>query len=68
MNFNPHGYPLVMRRFAIGVNTFTNVTSTPRPADPPFIVEENVTVATAGDTPVIPPTPPLAGQVACSAQ
>jgi len=45
--------------------TFTNVTSTPLPPNPPFMVEENVTVATAGTTPVIPPTPPLAGQVAC---
>jgi polygalacturonase len=46
--------------------TFTNVTSTPGPPNPPFVVEENVTVTTAGTTSVIPPTPPLAGQVACS--
>jgi polygalacturonase len=46
--------------------SFTNVTSTPAPPNPPFFVEENVTVTTAGTTPVIPPTPPLAGQVACS--
>jgi len=45
--------------------SFTNVTSTPLPPNPPFVVEENVTVSTAGTTPVIPPTPPLAGQVAC---
>jgi hypothetical protein len=48
--------------------TFTNVTSTPAAPNPPFVVEENVTVTTAGTTPVIPPTPPLAGQVACSSQ
>jgi len=46
--------------------TFTNVTSSPGPSDPPFVVEENVTVATAGSTPPIPRTPPLAGQVPCS--
>jgi len=45
---------------------FTDVTSTPPPPNPPFDVEENVTVTTAGSTPVIAPTPPLAGQVACS--
>jgi polygalacturonase len=45
--------------------TFINVTSTPGPPNPPFDVEENVTVTTAGTTPMIPPTPPLAGQVAC---
>jgi len=44
--------------------SFTDVTSTPVPPNPPFVVEENVTVTTAGTTPVIPPTPPLAGQVA----
>jgi hypothetical protein len=44
---------------------FTNVTSTPAPLNPPFVVEENVTVTTAGTTPAIPPTPPLAGQIAC---
>jgi hypothetical protein len=43
--------------------SFTNVTST---STPPFVVEENVTVTTAGTTAVIPPTPPLAGQVACN--
>jgi hypothetical protein len=48
--------------------TFSNVTSTPAPPNPPFVVEENVTVTTAGTTPVILPTPPLAGQVACSLQ
>lgn len=48
--------------------TFTNVTSAPAPPNPPFVVEENVTVTTAGTTSVIPPTPPLAGQVACSLQ
>ncbi len=45
--------------------TFINVTSTPLPPDPPFIVEENVSVTTGGTTPAIPPTPPLAGQIAC---
>jgi polygalacturonase len=48
--------------------TFINVTSTPPPPDPPFVVEENVTVTTGGTTPVIPATPPLAGQVACNSQ
>jgi len=46
--------------------TFTDVTSTPAPPNPPFDVEENVTVAADGTTPFIPPTPPLAGQLACS--
>jgi polygalacturonase len=46
--------------------TFTNVTSTPLPPNPPFEVEENVTVTTAGSTPAIPATAPLAGQLACS--
>jgi polygalacturonase len=45
--------------------TFTNVTITPPPPNPPFDVEENVTVISEGTTPVIPPTPPLAGQMAC---
>jgi polygalacturonase len=45
--------------------TFINVTSTPTPPNPPFDVEENVTVTTGGTTPAVPPTPPLAGQVAC---
>ena len=44
--------------------TFTNVTST---ANPPFVVQENVSVTTAGSTVAITPTPPLAGQVACAA-
>jgi polygalacturonase len=48
--------------------TFTDMTSTPPPPDPPFVVQENVTVATAGTTPAIPATPPQAGQIACSAQ
>ena len=48
--------------------TFTNVTITPPPPDPPFVVQENVTVATAGTTPPIPTTLPQAGQTACSAQ
>ena len=42
--------------------TFTKVTSTPPAPNPPFVVQENVTVATAGTT------PPKTGQVACSAQ
>jgi len=45
--------------------SFTDVTSTPTP---PFVVQENVTVATAGTTPSITPTPPQSGQIACSAQ
>jgi polygalacturonase len=48
--------------------TFTNVTSTPPAPNPPFIVQENVTVATAGTTPAITVRPPETGQVACSAQ
>jgi hypothetical protein len=48
--------------------TFTNVTSKPPPPDPPFVVQENVTVATAGTTPAITDTPPQAAQIACSAQ
>lgn len=48
--------------------TFTNVTSTPLPPNPPFIVEGDVAVATTGTTPAIPATPPLSGQVACNAQ
>ena len=45
--------------------SFNNVTSTPPPPNPPFVVKENVTVNTTGTTPEIPPTPPLAGQMAC---
>jgi polygalacturonase len=48
--------------------TFNNVTSTPVPPHPPFIVEENVTVTTTGTTPAIPATPALPGQVACAKQ
>jgi polygalacturonase len=48
--------------------TFTNVTSTPPSPDPAFVVQENVTVATAGTTPAITDTAPQAGQIACSAQ
>ncbi|HUO66114.1 MAG TPA: hypothetical protein VMV37_01170, partial [Gammaproteobacteria bacterium] len=46
---------------------FANVTSTPH-TPPPFVVQENVTVNTSGSTPSIGPTPPQAGQIACSAQ
>ena len=42
--------------------TFTNVTSTPAPPNPPFMVQENVTVATAGTTPTITYTGPLNGR------
>ncbi len=45
---------------------FSNVTSTPSPLNPPFVVEDNVTVNTTGTTPEISPTPPLPGQMACS--
>jgi hypothetical protein len=38
---------------------FTNVTSTQSGGEPPFVVQENVTVATAGTTPAITNTPPL---------
>jgi polygalacturonase len=48
--------------------TLTNVTSTPAPPNPPFVVQENVTVATAGTTPAITNTLPKANQTACSAQ
>lgn len=48
--------------------TFDNVTSTPVPPNPPFQVDENVTVATAGTTPAIAATPPAAGQIACNSQ
>src|SRR5208282_2791562 len=37
---------------------FTNVTSTLPSGDPPFVVQENVTVAAAGTTPTITNTPP----------
>jgi polygalacturonase len=47
---------------------FTNVTSTPGSSGGPFVVQENVTVVTAGTTPAITNTPPQTGQVACSAQ
>jgi polygalacturonase len=46
--------------------TFTDVVSTPPPPNPPFVVEENVTVRALGSTPIIPSTPPLADQVACA--
>jgi polygalacturonase len=46
--------------------TFINVMSVPQPPDPPFVVEENVTVTTAGTTPAIPATPPLADQLPCN--
>ena len=39
--------------------TFTNVTSAPADGQPPFVVRENVTVATAGTTTAITNTPPL---------
>ena len=45
--------------------TFSNVMSIPPPPNPPFVVEENVTVKSTGNTPVIPSTPPLTGQSAC---
>jgi len=37
---------------------FTNVTATPPAGEPPFVVQENVTVTTAGTTPPIANTPP----------
>jgi polygalacturonase len=40
--------------------TFTSVTSTLPNEDPPFVVQENVTVTTAGTMPAITNTPPLA--------
>jgi polygalacturonase len=44
---------------------FTNVTIT---ANPPFAVEENVSVIATGTTIDIPRTRPQAGQIACTAQ
>ena len=46
---------------------FTNVTST-QGSGGPFVVQENVTVDTAGATPAITTTRPQTGQVACSAR
>jgi polygalacturonase len=46
--------------------TFINVMSVPLPPNPPFNVEENVTVTVGGTTPAIPSTPPLTDQIACS--
>lgn len=37
---------------------FTNVTSAPTAGSPPFVVQQNVTVTTAGSTPPIANTPP----------
>jgi polygalacturonase len=48
--------------------TFTNMTSTPAPPNPPFVVQENVSVIISGTTPAITDTPPQTGQIACSAQ
>ena len=48
--------------------TFTDVTSTPGTPNPPFVVQENVTVAIAGTTPHISVTPAQAGQTQCSSQ
>jgi polygalacturonase len=39
--------------------TFTGVTSTPPNEDTPFVLQENVTVTTAGTMPAITNTPPL---------
>jgi hypothetical protein len=39
--------------------TFTNVTSAPADGHPPFVVRENVAVATAGSMTAIKNTPPL---------
>lgn len=46
---------------------FIDVTSTPGSGGP-FVIQENVTVDTAGTTPAITTTPPQSGQIACSAQ
>jgi len=48
--------------------TFTNVTSMPGAPNPPFVVQENVKVVSAGTTPPIAATAPQARQTACSAQ
>lgn len=44
---------------------FIDVTSTPTPADPPFVVDENVSVTTSGSTPAIAATAPRADQLGC---
>jgi polygalacturonase len=44
---------------------FKDVTSAPVAPNPPFVVDENVTVVTLGTTPAIPNTPPLSGQLPC---
>jgi hypothetical protein len=48
--------------------SFYNVTVTPPNGDPPFVVQENVSVTATGTTAPIATTPPQAGQIACSAQ
>jgi hypothetical protein len=48
--------------------TFTDVTSTPASPNPPFLVQENVTLTTFGRTPAIKDTSPRTDQIACSAQ
>jgi polygalacturonase len=46
--------------------TFISDTDPSPPQGPPFVVAENVTVATTGTTPQIVATPPLASQTACN--
>jgi hypothetical protein len=48
--------------------TFTHVTSTPAAPNPPFVVEENVTLAAGGGAPAIVNAPSETGQIACRAQ
>jgi hypothetical protein len=48
--------------------SFHDVTVTPPSGDPPFLVQENVSVTATGTTAPIATTPPQAGQTACNAQ
>jgi polygalacturonase len=44
---------------------FKNVTSTAGGTNPPFLVQENVSLQTSGSTPTLAVTPAQAGQLAC---
>jgi polygalacturonase len=48
--------------------SFKNVTSAAGGSNPPWIVQENVSVTTSGTTPAIPVTAPQKGQIACASQ
>ena len=49
------------------MGTFNSVTSSAG-SGPPFVIQENVDIATSGTTPALAMTPPQAGQVACASQ